>query len=229
MHVPDLETPRQDATQPESLAQMLGGWRASTDATLPPVAFVVGWLAGGDSIGVGAGAAIAVAVLLAGYRLLRGTRPRAVLLGLLGVAVAATIALRTGRAVDFFLVQLASNAASALAWMVSIVVRWPFLGAVVGAALRQRGRWRRDPDLLRAYSIASWVWVCQYVVRVAVFGVLYAANAVVALGIARIALSWPLVAACVAVSAWVVRRSLPENHPGFRRPQVPSAGPLPSA
>jgi hypothetical protein len=224
VHVPDLEQPsRQETTHPESLTQLLGGWRASTDATLPPVAFVVGWLVAGHSIGVGAGAAIAVAVLLAGYRLLRGTRPRAVLLGLLGVAVAATIALRTGRAVDFFLVQLASNAASALAWIVSIVVRWPLLGVVVGAALGQRTRWRRDPDLLRAYSIASWVWVCQYTVRVAVFGVLYAANAVVALGIARIALSWPLVAACLGVSAWVVRRSLPADHPGFRHPRTDPA------
>jgi hypothetical protein len=44
----------------------------------------------------------------------RGDRPLAALLGLLGVSVTALIALYTGRAADFFLVQLLSNAASTL-------------------------------------------------------------------------------------------------------------------
>lgn len=206
--------------EPDSLAGVLGGWEASVDAALPPVAFVAGWLVAGNSVGWGVAAALAVGVAVAAYRWSRGARPRAVLLGLLGVAVAAVVVLRTGRAADFFLVQLATNAASGLAWIVSIVVRRPLLGIVVGTALRQRGRWRRDPDLLRAYGAASWVWVGQYAVRVGVFGALYAADAVVALAAARAALTWPLVAACVAVSAWVLRRSLPAGHPGFRRPRV---------
>lgn len=214
------EKKQPDIAQPESLARLLGGWRASTDATLPPVAFVAGWLLTGHSVAWGAVAAFGVSVLLGAYRLLRGTRPRAVLLGLLGVAIAAAVVLRTGHAADFFLVQLVTNAASALAWIVSIVVRWPLLGVVVGTALRQGGRWRRDPALLRAYATASWVWVGQYVVRVAVLGSLYLANAVVALGIARVALSWPLVAGCVAVSAWILARVLPSDHPGFRSPQA---------
>jgi Protein of unknown function (DUF3159) len=218
VQVPD--TQRDDATRPESLVRLLGGWRASTDATLPPVAFVVGWLVSGRSVAWAAVAALALSLALSGYRLAQGTRPRAVLLGLFGVAVAAAIALRTGNAADFFLVQLATNAASALAWIVSIVVRWPLLGVVVGTALRQRGRWRRDPDLLRAYTRASWVWVGQYVVRVTVLSVFYAADAVISLAAARVALSWPLVALCVIVSAWVVRRSLPADHPGFAHPRV---------
>ena len=218
MQVRDAE--RHQTGQPASLGTLLGGWRASTDATLPPVAFVVGWLVTGRSVGWGAATALVVSLLLAGYRLARGSRPRAVVLGLLGVAVAAAIALHTGHAADFFLVQLATNAASALAWTLSIVVRWPLLGVVVGAVLRQRGHWRRDPQLLRAYGIASWVWVAQYVVRVGIFGVLYAADAVVALGVARVLLSWPLVAVCVGVSTWVLRRSLPDSHPGFTHPQA---------
>jgi hypothetical protein len=100
------------------------------------------------------------------------------------------------------------------------VVRWPLLGVVVGAVLGQRTRWRRDPALLRAYARGSWVWVGQYVVRVAVFLPLYAAGQTVALGVARVALTWPLVAACLAVSWWVIRRSLPPAHPGLRHPRA---------
>src|SRR5262245_14784729 len=95
MSTDQMSTDRRDASRPDSLTDLLGGWRASTDATLPPVGFVLGWLLGARSIGWGVAAAVAVSVVLAGYRLARGTRPRAVLLGLLGVAIASMIALHT--------------------------------------------------------------------------------------------------------------------------------------
>lgn len=208
----------------QSLTELLGGRRAALDATVPPAVFVLGWLAA-DRIAVAASAAVAAAITVAGWRLYRGHRPRAVLVGLLGVCVAAVVALRTGRAEDFFLLQLLSNAASALAWALSIVVRWPLLGVVVGATLGQRARWRRDSALLSAYGRASWVWVAQYVLRLAVLLPLYAAGQVVALGAARVLLTWPLVAACLAVSWWVIRRSLPADHPGLRHPQVSEPSP----
>jgi hypothetical protein len=204
----------------ETLTQLLGGRGGAVDATLPPLAFVLAWLLLGRSIPLAALAALVAGALIAAFRLVRGDRPRAVLLGLLAVAVAALVALYTGRAADFFLVQLVSNAASALVWAVSIVLRWPLLGVVVGAVIGQRTRWRRDPDLLRGYGRASWVWVGQYVLRVAVFGVLWWADAVVALGVARIVLSWPLVAACLTASWWVLRRTLPPDHPGLRHPRT---------
>jgi Protein of unknown function (DUF3159) len=70
---------------------------------------------------------------------------------------------------------------------VSIALRWPLLGVVVGAVLGQRTAWRRDPALLRAYSRASWVWVGQYAVRVAVLTPLWYAGQAVALAVARVA------------------------------------------
>jgi Protein of unknown function (DUF3159) len=209
--------PRPEASQ-ESLVELLGGRRGALDATLPPVAFVVGYLAGRESVPVGVGAALAVALAIAGWRLWHRARPRAVLLGLAGVAVAALIALRTGQAADFFLARIATNAVSAAAWMISIVLRWPLLGVVVGTVLGQKGRWRRDPALLRAYSRGSWVWVPQYAVRVAVLVPLWYADQVVALGVAQVALTWPLVALCLVVSWWVIQRSLPVGHPGLRHP-----------
>lgn len=204
--------------EPESLASLLGGRKAALDATAPPVAFVAGWLAAGESVLAGTVAALAVAAAVAGWRLYRGTRPRAAVIGLLMVALAALIVLHTGRAADFFLVQLAANAASALAWAASITIRWPLLGVVVGAVLGQKTRWRRDPALLRAYQRASWIWAATFVIRVAVFTPLWLADQVVALGAARVALSWPLIAACLAVSWWVLRRALPPDHPGLRHP-----------
>jgi hypothetical protein len=219
---------REESAEP-GLAEVLGGRGGAVDATVPVIAFVVAFTvadaAGRASpVAWAGGAAVLVGVAVAVVRLVRGGRPRAVLLGLLGVAVAAAVALYTGRAVDFFLVQIVSNAASALAWAVSIVVRWPLLGIVVGAVLGQRTAWRRDPDLLRGYQRASWVWVGQYLVRLAVFVPLYAAEAVVALGIARTVLTWPLVALCVALSWPLLRSALPPGHGGLRHPVVGREG-----
>ncbi len=181
-------TSERDATtvgRGESLADLLGGRRGAVDATVPPVAFTVGWLVAGRSVLVGVVAALVAGAVVAGWRLRRGDRPRSVLVGLLAVCVAALVAVRTGRAEDFFLVQVLANAASALAWAVSIMVRWPLLGVVVGTTLGQRGRWRRDPALLRAYGRASWVWTGTYLLRVAVFVPLYLGGHVLALTAAR--------------------------------------------
>jgi len=215
-----------------SLTDVPGGRTGALDAGIPAVAFVTAWAVAGvvapsgdgsSTAGVlwGAGAAFAAGVVLAGVRLARGRRPAGVALGLLGVVVAALVVLYTGRAADFFLLQIASNAASALAWVASIAVRWPLLGVVVGLALGQKTRWRADPDLLRGYSRASWVWVAQYLVRLAVFVPLYRADQVVALGIAR-ALTWVPVLVCVALSWPVMRTALPDGHPGIRYPRTRS-------
>ncbi|GAA0511014.1 hypothetical protein GCM10011581_01070 [Saccharopolyspora subtropica] len=204
----------------DSFMRLLGGRGSVVDASLPPVAFGLGWYFGGESLDVGCGAAVVVSALVAGWRLYRGARPLAVLISLLTVVVGALIAFYTGDATDFFLPRLASNALSALAWMTSIAIRWPLLGVVVGTALGQAKRWRRDPDLLRAYSRGSWVWVGQYVTRLAVFIPLWLLDATGPLAIAQVVLTWPLVAACVGASWWVVRRSLPAGHPGLRHPRT---------
>ncbi|MDV6014430.1 DUF3159 domain-containing protein [Haloechinothrix sp. LS1_15] len=204
-----------------SLAALLGGRKGALDASLPPLAFVLGWVVTGQSIIWGALAALVTSVITGLTRLYRKEKVSAVVVSLAAVVAASAIALYTGRAEDFFLLQLFANLASALIWAASILIRWPMLGVVLGAVLGQRTRWRRDPALLRAYSLASWVWVLgQYTLRVMVFGALWASGQVVALGIARTVLTWPLVAACIAVSGWVLHRALPDGHPGVRHPRI---------
>lgn len=214
-------TEQSTETRELPLRELLGGRRGAVDASIPPAVFVVAWLVSGRSIGWAAAAAIASGVVVGGWRLAKGRRVTASVASVAGVSLAAFVALRTGRAEDFFLVQLLSNVASALAWALSILIRWPLLGVVVGVVLGQKTRWRRDPDLVRAYGNASWVWVLgQYTLRVVLFGALWWSGWVVALGVARVMLTWPLVAATLAASAVVLRRSLPDDHPGLRHPRV---------
>jgi hypothetical protein len=213
-----------DASAP-SLTDVLGGRTGAVDAGIPAVVFVTGWALASSlsrpssAVLWGAGAAVAAGLALAGARLTRGKRPAAVVFGLLGVVVAALVVLYTGHAADFFLIQIVSNGASALAWMASIAIRWPLLGVIVGLALRQRTRWRADPDLVRGYCRASWVWVGQYLVRLAVLIPLYRSDQVFALAIAR-GLTWVPTLVCVALSWPVMRSALPPDHPGILYPRT---------
>ena len=53
--------------------------------------------------------------------------------------------------------------------------------------------WRKDPGRVRRYSLASWIWVGLFSLRLAVQLPLYLADALTALGVARIAMGVPAV------------------------------------
>ena len=200
-----------------------GGGGSALDATLPSVAFLVAWLAADTAgvaqpVAVGAVVAVVAALGVALWGVRRGGKLRAVLVGLTVAVLAAALALWTGRAEDFFLPRIVANAGSLVAWVVSIAVRWPLLGLVVGTALGRPTAWRRDPDLVRGYSRASWPWAATYALRLAVLVPLWAADLAVALGVAQLLLTWPLIAVCLVVSWPLVRSALPPGHPGPRHP-----------
>lgn len=202
------------------LHDLLGGRRGALESALPSVVFVVVYLVSGSHLAWALAAALAIAAVLAVLRLLRRERPGRVLGGLAAVAIAAVVAARTGNAVDYFLPSLLANVASALIWAASIVARWPLLGVIVGFAVGQRTGWRQDPDLLRAYSNASWIWAASFLVRAAVNTPLYLAGNVLGLGISRVALGWPMVLLVIGASWWAIRRTLPDDHPGIMHPRV---------
>ncbi len=202
------------------LQDLLGGRRGALESALPSVVFVVGYLITGSQLTTALVAALLTAAVLAGARLVRREKPVRVVGGLAGVAIAAVVAARTGNAADYFLPSLLANIASALVWAASILARWPLLGVVIGFAIGQRTAWRQDPDLMRAYSRASWIWTGSFLVRAAVNTPLYLTDNLVGLGISRVLLGWPMVLLVIATSWWAIRRSLPADHPGIMTPRV---------
>ncbi len=208
------------------LHRLLGGWRGGLESAAPSVCFAVVYAVAGQSLTTALAVALAVAGVLAALRLARHEKPVRVVAGLLAVGIAALVAARTGNAADYFLPALLANAVSALVWALSILIGWPLLGVVVGFAVGQRTSWRSDPDLVRAYGRASWLWTLSFVIRAAVQAPLWLSANVIGLGIARVALGWPLVLTVIALSWWVIRRTLPPGHPGLLHPRVPAdAGP----
>ena len=127
--------------------------------------------------------------------------------GLFGVGVAAFIAYRTGEARGFYLPGLIYSAVLGLAFLVSVLVRWPLAGVIWHGINGDGQSWRRDPRLLRAYTWASLLWTLVFAARLVVQGLLYNADATTWLGIARLAMGYPLVGVALLGTIWAVSRA----------------------
>src|SRR5215217_7646637 len=190
---------------PPSLTAAVGGPLGIAESALPAAAFVLTYTISGQDTTAALVVAVALGVIFALARIVRGQTVQFALGGLGGLALSAYVVSKTGKAEDFFLPGLLANAAYALAYAISILVRWPLLGVIV-AALRGQGMdWRRDPAQVRSYSRASWVWVGLFSLRLAVQLPLYLASALTALGVARIAMGIPLFAVGIWLS-WLILR-----------------------
>jgi len=196
-----------DATQapPTTLADAIGGPLGMAETALPAVAFVVAYTATGSNTTVSAVVAVGLALGLTVARLERRQSPRHALSGLFGIALAAFIAAKSGKAENFFLPGLLQNAAYAAAFLISIAVRWPLVGVIVTKLEGEDSSWREDRVRVRAYRRATLLWAGMFSARLLVQLPLYLAGAVVALGVARTAMGIPLFALCLWLSWLLVR------------------------
>lgn len=188
------------------LIDALGGPRGLADSGLPGLAFVLAYTVSGSDLQLAIWTAVGLAALLTVVRLARRETLQFALAGLIGVGIAAFISSRTGRAEDFFLPGLLLNAAYAVAYAVSISIRWPLIGVIVGPLSGDGMEWRRDPDRVRLFSRASWIWVAVFLVRLAVQLPLYLSDSLVALGIAKAAMGVPIFALAMWLTYLVLRQ-----------------------
>jgi hypothetical protein len=207
---------------PPSLADAVGGPLGVAESALPAAAFVVTYTVSGQDTTAALIAAIALGVIFAVARIVRGQTVQFALAGLGGLALSAYVVSRTGKAEDFFLPGLLANAGYAAAYLISILVRWPLLGVIIAALRGGDMSWRQDPVAVRNYSRASWVWVALFSLRLAVQLPLYLASALTALGVARIAMGIPLFAVGIWLS-WLILR--PRAEPTEWAPPQPPIGP----
>ena len=197
---------------------------AFLDAGLPLALFTVVYAAAGRDLTLSLWVAVGAGALLALIRLVRREPIQNVLAGFVGLGIAAYVSSRTGRAEDVFLPGLLINVGYGLAYLVSIIVRWPLLGLFVGFATGQGTSWRGDPVLLRAYMKASAIWVGMFAVRLAVQAPLYFAGEEQLgwLATARLIMSWPLFL-LVAYLSWVIIRPAYRAHQAANTPGPPAA------
>jgi len=203
------------------LERAIGGWRGMFDSGLPAVVFVAVYLLNGRVLQPALIAALGAGVVILVWRLIRRQPLTQVLAGFAGVAISAYVSSRTGEARDFFLWGLIVNVAYGSAFLISLAVRWPLMGVVVGAITGDPTGWRRDPELRRIFAAATWVWVLVFGGRILVQVPLYLAGWVGALGTAKIIMGWPL----FMFGAYVTYRLLRPVFAQRRSAEAPAEGP----
>lgn len=197
---------------PTTIAEAVGGPLGMAETAIPAVAFVVTYTVTGSNTNASAAVAVGIALVLTVARLVRRESPRHALSGLFGVAFAAFIATRSGKAENFFLPGLLLNAAMVSALVISIMVRWPLIGVIVSNLDGEGSGWREEPLRAQAFRRATWLWAALFSARLVVQLPLYLAGAVVALGVARTAMGLPLFALGLWITWLLVR--------GVRAPQA---------
>jgi hypothetical protein len=183
----------------------MGGVQGIVASTIPVAVFVVVNLL--FALQAALIAALAAGVAIAIWRVARKQALQPAVSGLFAVGVAAFIAYRTGEARAFYLPGLLFSAALGLAFLVSVLVRWPLAGVIWHGINGDGQSWRRDRRLLRAYTLASLLWTLVFVARVVVQGLLYNADEETWLGIARLAMGYPLIGVALLGTFWAVRRA----------------------
>jgi len=213
--------PRADDMERHPLSVLLGGPWGAVESMAPTVLFVLGYFASGNNLLIAVVLSLGVALVLAIAKVVRGEKAVRVITGLLGVAVAALFAAYQDDPLGFFQIRVLANILSALAFALSILIKRPLMGVIIGPIMGTGMRWRKDPDLLRAYSRVTWLWVILSLVRAAIQIPLIQNNQLAWLG-ATPFLFYGLVALTIAASWWVIRRTLPSDHPGIRHARIPT-------
>jgi hypothetical protein len=194
-----------DLTRASMLASM-GGALGIVESITPGFLFLVLWTIFRDSA-LSAISACLVALGFIVFRLVSKKSATQAFVGAVGVGITAFMVLRDGgTAADYFVPGFITNAAYLTALLLSIVVRWPLVGLLVGALTGHITKWRADSGKLRVFTLATSLWVAMFTLRLVIQVPLYFADQIEALGIARLVMGLPLYALTTWITWLMVRR-----------------------
>lgn len=196
---------------PKSILATLGGPVGILESLIPGTVYVtlfsltlnVLWSA------IAAGAVALVFIVL---QIIRRRPLTQAFAGLVGLGISIYLPLRDGldntHAADYFVPGLLTNLAYLTALLVSVLVRYPLLGLLLGFLGGQGQTWRKDKTLFRRYTWITIMWIAMFGLRLIVQLPLYLTNQVAALGIAKLALGTPLYALTIWFTWLSARESL---------------------
>jgi len=207
-----VNSPASEELRERTRQQMLdsfGGWSGTVVGAIPLVVFVA--VNAAARLWPAIWAAVASAVLLAGYRLLRRQPVQQAVTGLFSVLIAAAIAAHTGQARGFFLLGIAGSVLYGAVFAVTLLVRRPLVGMLWEfldpAPLPDGLPWYRVGSLRRAYDIATLAGLGMFAARAVVQLSLFRENRTGWLAVTKIVMGFPLYLAVLGFGFWVVRRA----------------------
>jgi hypothetical protein len=191
----------------KSLLASVGGVQGLVETTLPGFLYVLTFTITRDA--VIAASVVGVAVLALTIRHFVLKRPWTQLVGsLVGVGLAIWLTLRPGgQAGDFYLKDFWINAAYGSVLLLSVIVRFPLIGLLMGFLTNQGLSWRKDRRKVRFFDLVTLLWVGLFATRLIVEVPLYLAGDVVTLGFVKIVLGLPFYLTMIWVS-WLLLRGV---------------------
>lgn len=189
-----------------SVSDAIGGPRGILESVLPTLLFVVLFVAT-RSVKIAALSAVAVVLVLLVARIVQRQSPGTVLGGLLGVALGAVLAIRSGDGTDFYWPGIVINAVSLTVFVLTILLRRPLVGVLVALLDPRVQDWQEDPDARRVYTRATLLFAGLYAAKLAVQLPLLLTGQVAALGAAKLAMGLPAFAVLVYL-VWLMHRAL---------------------
>jgi hypothetical protein len=193
-----------------SLFGAVGGWRTVAEGVASRVLFLVAYLVTGQVL-TSALVAVGGVAVLAVVRLCTGGKVWQPVIGLIVVGVSAVLAGATGHAADFYLTAVLVQAAGVVVFLVSMLVRWPVIGFVLGTVRGEGLAWRRDRRQRRRYYLCTAVFLAKFAIGTAVLVPLYTAGMVLPLGIAATVLGGAPAAGVSLYVCWRILRDDPET------------------
>jgi hypothetical protein len=169
---------------------MLRDPRALLDTTLAPVAFVIVYAITED-VNPSAIVAVGIGVAIAIERLIRRKPVVNAVGGLFGTALAAFIAVRSGRAETYFVPKMLYQVALALVFAGSALIRRPLTGYIIATLYRAEPGWVNLPAVRRVMTEYTLAWALLFGLRAGVYAILIAAGRVGSLAVASIAMGLP--------------------------------------
>lgn len=175
-----------------------GGKKGLFDSGIPALVFLLAFNITKE-VSQSAFLALGLSALVTMFRLIKRETIQHALSGVIGVAICAWLSNRSGKAEDFYLPGLWTNAIYGAVYSISNLIKWPIIGLVLGPLLGENLMWRKDPERRSLYIKATWVWVGLFLSRLMVQYPLYLSENVNALGSARLIMGYPL----FILAAWL--------------------------
>jgi Protein of unknown function (DUF3159) len=197
------ETEPGKRTKAHAVLDQMGGISGLIYSSLPVVAFVP--VSSAFGLGPAIAAALGVATVILVWRLVRRESTQPAISGFIGVGVCALIAYLVGESKGYFLLGIWSSLLWAAVFAVSVLIRRPVVGYVWGWVNGHDRGWRRVRRAVLAFDIATVFWVLVFASRFVVQQHLYEADQTGWLGVARIAMGWPLTAVAALVTYLAIR------------------------
>jgi hypothetical protein len=173
----------------EELRTVLAGrWRLA-DSLAPTLVFVV--LQAVWTLAYALGSAIVLALIVAGIRVVRREPFLYALGGLVGVSVAAGIAIWMGQAEGFFLPSILGGGLSVVACIVSLVAGRPLVAWTSHLARRWPLGWYWHPKVRPAYSHVTLAWAIYFSLRLLLQLWLFQDSTAEILALVSTAMGWP--------------------------------------